>query len=107
MPYPLVFTEDYTRRALRFLQRRPELKAQYGNTLALLGTWLEAWHQAGHEARVFSLYDVLLNAGLVCGISVAAVVSPASGIAPGLWLVVGGLLVATALWTLRPLPASG
>lgn len=36
MPYPLVFTEDYTRRALRFLKRHPELKAQYGKTLALL-----------------------------------------------------------------------
>lgn len=36
MPYALVFTEDYTRRALRFLQRHPELKNQYVKTLALL-----------------------------------------------------------------------
>ena len=36
MPYQLVFTDDYTRRALRFLQRHPQLKAQYGKTLALL-----------------------------------------------------------------------
>lgn len=36
MPYQLVFTDDYTRRALRFLKRHPELKAQYGKTLALL-----------------------------------------------------------------------
>lgn len=36
MPYALVFTEDYTRRALRFLQRHPELKKQYAKTLALL-----------------------------------------------------------------------
>lgn len=36
MPYKLVFTDDYTRRALRFLKRHPELKAQYGKTLGLL-----------------------------------------------------------------------
>lgn len=36
MPYQLVFTDNYTRRALRFLKRHPELKAQYGKTLALL-----------------------------------------------------------------------
>ncbi|GLS16027.1 type II toxin-antitoxin system RelE/ParE family toxin [Hydrogenophaga electricum] len=36
MPNQLVFTDDYTRRALRFLKRHPELKAQYGKTLALL-----------------------------------------------------------------------
>ena len=36
MPYQLVFTDDYTRRALRFLKRHPELKSQYAKTLALL-----------------------------------------------------------------------
>ena len=36
MPYQLVFTQDYMRRALRFLQRHPELKNQYAKTLALL-----------------------------------------------------------------------
>jgi len=36
MPYELVFTEDYMRRAVRFLRRHPQLKAQYGKTLALL-----------------------------------------------------------------------
>ena len=36
MAYALVFTDDYTRRALRFLKRHPELKTQYANTLALL-----------------------------------------------------------------------
>ncbi len=36
MPYALVFTEDYMRRALRFLKRHPELKNQYAKTLALL-----------------------------------------------------------------------
>jgi mRNA-degrading endonuclease YafQ of YafQ-DinJ toxin-antitoxin module len=36
MPYQLVFTDGYNRRALRFLKRHPQLKAQYGKTLALL-----------------------------------------------------------------------
>ena len=36
MPYQLVFTDDYMRRALRFLKRHLELKAQYAKTLALL-----------------------------------------------------------------------
>ena len=36
MPYALVFTDDYTRRALRFLKRHPALKSQYAKTLALL-----------------------------------------------------------------------
>ena len=36
MAYALVFTNDYTRRALRFLKRHPELKNQYAKTLALL-----------------------------------------------------------------------
>ena len=36
MPYQLVFTDEDTRRALRFLKRHPELKARYTKTLALL-----------------------------------------------------------------------
>lgn len=36
MTYALVFTDDYTRRALRFLKRHPDLKNQYAKTLALL-----------------------------------------------------------------------
>jgi len=36
MAYTLIFTDDYTRRALRFLKRHPELKNQYTKTLALL-----------------------------------------------------------------------
>lgn len=36
MPYQLIFTDDYTRRAVRFLRRHPELKAPYAKTLALL-----------------------------------------------------------------------
>jgi mRNA-degrading endonuclease YafQ of YafQ-DinJ toxin-antitoxin module len=36
MAYTLIFTRDYTPRALRFLKRHPELKNQYTKTLALL-----------------------------------------------------------------------
>lgn len=36
MPWQLVFTDDYNRRALRFLRRHPELKTPYAKTLALL-----------------------------------------------------------------------
>ena len=36
MAYTLVFTESYTRQALRFVRRHPEIRQQYGKTLALL-----------------------------------------------------------------------
>lgn len=36
MPYTLVFTEQYTRRAARFLKRHPELRQPYLKTLQLL-----------------------------------------------------------------------
>ena len=36
MPFSLIFTDDYTRHALRFIKRHPELKNQYVKTLALL-----------------------------------------------------------------------
>jgi len=36
MPYVLVFTEQYNRRAARFLKRHPELRQQYLKTLRLL-----------------------------------------------------------------------
>ena len=36
MPFQLVFTDDYMRRALRFIKRHPELKNQYAKTLVLL-----------------------------------------------------------------------
>jgi mRNA-degrading endonuclease YafQ of YafQ-DinJ toxin-antitoxin module len=36
MPYRLVFTESYTRRAIRFLRRHPELRGQYAKALELL-----------------------------------------------------------------------
>lgn len=36
MPYTLVFTRQYEKRALRFLKRHPELEQQYLKTLQLL-----------------------------------------------------------------------
>jgi len=36
MPYQLVFTESYSKRAIRFLKRHPELEQQYLKTLQLL-----------------------------------------------------------------------
>ena len=36
MKYELVFTASYTRRAVRFLRRHPELRGQYRKTLELL-----------------------------------------------------------------------
>ncbi|MES2637782.1 MAG: plasmid stabilization protein [Pseudomonadota bacterium] len=36
MPYSLVITEQYTKRAARFIKRHPELKSQYLKTLQLL-----------------------------------------------------------------------
>lgn len=36
MSYRLVFTDQYSKRALRFLRRHPELQTQYLKTLQLL-----------------------------------------------------------------------
>ena len=36
MAFKLVFTEQYTKRAARFLKRHPELRSQYLKTLQLL-----------------------------------------------------------------------
>lgn len=63
MPYQLVFTDDYTRRALRFLKRHPELKAQYGKTLALLE--MNPHHPSlrllAREGRLQGLHSVSIN----------------------------------------------
>ncbi len=36
MAYKLVFTESYTRRAIRFIRKHPEVRRQYEKTLQLL-----------------------------------------------------------------------
>ena len=63
MPYQLVFTDDYNRRALRFLKRRPQLKAQYAKTLALLE--LNPYHPSlrlhALAGRLQGLHSVSIN----------------------------------------------
>ena len=36
MNYEIIFTESYTRRAIKFLKRHPDLRKQYRKTLELL-----------------------------------------------------------------------
>jgi mRNA-degrading endonuclease YafQ of YafQ-DinJ toxin-antitoxin module len=36
MKYEIIFTESYTRRAVKFLRKHPELRVQYQKTLELL-----------------------------------------------------------------------
>ena len=36
MKYEIVFTDSYTRRAIRFIRRHPELRVQYRKSLELL-----------------------------------------------------------------------
>ena len=36
MRYEIIFTESYTRRAIKFLRKHPELRVQYQKTLELL-----------------------------------------------------------------------
>ncbi len=63
MPYQLVFTDDYTRRALRFLKRHPELKALYGKTLALLEAYPHHPSLRLHAlaGRLAGLHSVSIN----------------------------------------------
>jgi mRNA-degrading endonuclease YafQ of YafQ-DinJ toxin-antitoxin module len=60
MKYELVFTESYTRRAVRFLRKHPELRNQYQKTLELLA--LNPYHPSlrlhklrGHLADLHSV----------------------------------------------------
>lgn len=41
-------------------------RGERSNTLALLRPWLDAWRQAGHEAEVFSLYDMNIKPCTAC-----------------------------------------
>ncbi len=79
-----------------------------GQTVKISGdTWLQRDVDDDFRGRVFSVYDVVLNIGLVSGICVAAFSAPDSGVAVGLWVGVSVLLLATALWSLRPTRARG
>lgn len=54
-----------------------------------------------HLGRVFALYDMIVNVCLVLGISVMAIASPMSGQAPFVYVGVGAMLIAAALWYRR------
>ena len=57
-----------------------------------------------HLGRVFALYDMAVNVCLVAGICLVALVSPASGQAPGLYAALGVALVLAAWWYWRTGP---
>ena len=63
MPYTLVFTEQYARRAARFLKRHPELTRQYQKTLQLLEA--DPHHPSlrlhAFGARLVGLHSVSIN----------------------------------------------
>ena len=63
MSYQLVFTEQYNRRALRFIKRHPDLKKQYLKTLQLLE--LNPQHPSlrlhALQGRLKSLQSVSIN----------------------------------------------
>lgn len=54
-----------------------------------------------HLGRVFALFDMIVNACLVAGISVLAIVSPTSGRTPWTYVAVGALLILAAFWYRR------
>ena len=51
--------------------------------------------------RVFSIFDIAVNLALVLGITIVAFTAPASGVAPVVFIGIGGLLAANALWYSR------
>ncbi len=54
-----------------------------------------------HLGRVFAIYDMVLNVGLVGGICAVAFTAPASGDAPWVYAGVAALLLAASVWYLR------
>ena len=63
MPFSLVFTEHYNRRAAKWLKRHPELRAQYLKTLQLLE--LNPFHPSlrlhALSGRLAGLHAVSIN----------------------------------------------
>lgn len=51
--------------------------------------------------RVFSIFDIAVNLALVLGITIVAFTAPASGVAPVVFIGIGVLLAANALWYSR------
>ena len=71
MPHQLLFTESYLRIATRFFRRHPDLKRQYGKTLALLESnphhsslrlhALAGKHQGLHSVSINLSYRITLE----------------------------------------------
>jgi mRNA-degrading endonuclease YafQ of YafQ-DinJ toxin-antitoxin module len=63
MAYKLIFTESYTRRAIRFIRKHPEMRQQYEKTLQLLE--LNPVHPSLHlhklKGRLAGLHSVSIN----------------------------------------------
>jgi len=63
MSFRLVFTEQYARRAARFIKRHPELRQQYLKTLELL--WSNPFHPSLRlhplQGRMAGLHSVSIN----------------------------------------------
>ena len=63
MHYEVVFTESYTRRAIKFLRKHPELRNQYRKTLELLE--LNPYHPSLRlhklSGRLSDLHSVSIN----------------------------------------------
>lgn len=60
-----------------------------------------------HLGRVFSLFDMIVNASLVLGITFMALCAPASGQAPAMIALAGLLLVVTGAWLLTKAQTKG
>ena len=63
MPYTLIFTEQYNRKAARFLKKHPELRQQYLKTLQLLEA--NPFHPSLHlhplQGKLAKLHSVSIN----------------------------------------------
>lgn len=63
MTYKLIFTESYTRRAIRFIRKHPEVRPQYEKTLRLLE--LNPFHPSLRlhklKGRFSDLHSVSIN----------------------------------------------
>lgn len=74
-----------------------------GQTVKIAGdTVLQRDVDDDFRGRIFSVYDVALNVALVAGICITAFTVPDTGVSSTLWAGTATLLVATALWSLRP-----
>jgi len=60
-----------------------------------------------HLGRVFALFDMIVNACLVTGITLMALTSPASGQTPAMISAAGILLVVTGAWFFTTNKAKG